>query len=219
MDEIRDGYNSFYKHGGWRKDVGEEEDFLSSLLFRPLGLSPPLDVLDIGCGTGEQAAAMTALGYNVLGVDLSSEGIAWARKWFSDTKFLCKDAADVTVEDGGPFDLIFARGMSWYHYDLDAVVFEQTRKLVRLLKPGGLFALLIRTDFSGTVEPKPGAIVNNRLSDYQRLFAPLGEIVLCTDWNGNALTSDDGAQGARNIIIVTRPAAKFFSYFGDEDRK
>ncbi len=59
------------------EDEGYEEDYpLTQQLARSLG--GPL--LDLACGTGRMALRLAALGYQVTGVDIMPEMIAWARQ-------------------------------------------------------------------------------------------------------------------------------------------
>ena len=107
------------------------------------------------------------------------------------------------------FDMILARGHSWWHYQLtadnprDIDVPGNTRKMFELLKPGGHFVLRIRTDFSGT-HPK-NSVSNNTRQAYVDLFSPLGRVVYVTDRRGNPLPDEEAARRSGNsIVIATR---------------
>ena len=54
----------------------QEVDRIESLL----GLVPPLDVLDVGCGTGRHAVEMARRGYRVVGIDVAKRYLAQARE-------------------------------------------------------------------------------------------------------------------------------------------
>ncbi len=195
-------YDGFYSKGGWKQSVEEDKTRLKSLLFDNLDFVYGSHVLDIGCGMGFQAEAIRQLGYKVTGVDFSKSGIAAAKRDFPEVEFILKDAADLGYPDDH-FDMAFLHGMSWYHYELDDVCLQRSKELVRMVKPGGYIALLIRTDFTGNRHFSSG-IHLNKLSAYTNLFSRLGKIVLCTDWNGTPLVDDEQAVGKRSIVIVAQ---------------
>ncbi len=75
---------------------------------------PPGDalrLLDIGCGTAEEAGALIASGRvrDFLGVDLDEEAIVRARARWRGTRFVCADAARLRPEHVGLFDVILLR--------------------------------------------------------------------------------------------------------------
>ena len=45
-----------------------------------LGLVPPLDVLDVGCGTGRHAIEMARRGYRIVGIDVAKRYLEQARE-------------------------------------------------------------------------------------------------------------------------------------------
>ena len=209
-------YECFYAGGGWRYDIDGEVTWLQEHLFTPLGIdiTPSYNVLDVGCGMGLQCEALARLGATVMGVDRSSAGIVSALERFPHIPFLCADIGEVTSipnSDSDPsngedvlFDMVFARGLSWFHYELGELTYNHLQHLLRFLKPGGLFVLLIKTDFSGEYTA-PDGVLNNRLEAYRKLFSRKGEIVLCTDWHHVALGDEPPPPGARNIVIAMRP--------------
>jgi ubiquinone/menaquinone biosynthesis C-methylase UbiE len=63
-------------------------------------------VLDVGCGTGLMSAKLAATGRRVVGVDLSPEMIARARRSRrANLEFMQGDAEDLPLESGG-FDAV-----------------------------------------------------------------------------------------------------------------
>ncbi len=100
-------------------------------------------VLDLGCGTGENALFLAAEGFDVLGVDASSIAIERARAKARDrdlpVRFAVGDALDVSLL-GETFDTVVDSGM--LH-----VFSEQDRSLViagvhAVLVPGGRYHVL-----------------------------------------------------------------------------
>ena len=58
-------------------------------------------ILEIGCGNGKTAMALTDMGYRVTGVDFSESAIDMCRKIVKgNTKFLCADVQKMPFDDG-----------------------------------------------------------------------------------------------------------------------
>ncbi|MGE7391095.1 class I SAM-dependent methyltransferase [Streptomyces sp. NPDC004126] len=109
-------------------------------------LPPPgARVLDIGSGTGRDAAALAALGHTVVAVEPTAELRAHARRIHrTDTiTWLDDSLPDLTEPDRrGPYDLVVVSAV-WMH--LTAT--ERERSMARvaaLLAPGGLLLLSLR---------------------------------------------------------------------------
>jgi 2-polyprenyl-3-methyl-5-hydroxy-6-metoxy-1,4-benzoquinol methylase len=110
-------------------------------LLREVAGPPPLKVLDVGCGTGFLAMRMAELGHTAVGVDLSEDMLAEARRKTEGTRlavtFQVGDA-EAPSPDGAPYDVILERHVLW--------TLPQPREAVRawqaLLRPGGLLILI-----------------------------------------------------------------------------
>lgn len=113
-----------------------------------LGLYPttPSDVLDIGAGTGRDAAALAALGHRVVAVEPTAEMRAHGQR-------LHATAAIVWIDDGLPdlaslqdrpasFDLVLLTAV-WMHLDEDQRRHALPR-VGRLLRRGGVMAMTLR---------------------------------------------------------------------------
>lgn len=208
--KLKRDYDKFYAEGGWNFDIERERRFLRDRIISPLGLRAGGRVLDLGCGMGHFSNLFHEAGFEVVGLDRSEAGIAHASSTYPGPEFVHADA-DAVFDRFPPesLDVVFIRGMSWYHYELNEPnkhgvdVPEKTRRLFRLLVPDGHFILQIKTDFSGA-RPSEG-VYHLEVDEFRRLFAPLGEIVLVTDWDGTPLADNrDGAASGRNIVIATR---------------
>ncbi len=112
-------YDDFYQSGGWTYDVRTEMTKLENLIVRPAQWPRGGRILEIGCGCGVHAYCLHQLGFKVVAVDLSDEGIRIARETFAGPEFIACDLAEYTPD--GPFDGILSHGMSWFHYELDGV--------------------------------------------------------------------------------------------------
>ena len=143
--------------------------------------------LDIGTGPGTQAAALAALGFTVVGTDISRRAVSKARRRFPAVKFLVDDIPRTRLR--WRFDYIIDRGC--FHSLGPRLRGSYVRKVYSLLRPDGLLFLktsskremccigpyrfspamirrcfsrdffiesIIETEFSGTLENKPKAL-------------------------------------------------------------
>jgi SAM-dependent methyltransferase len=72
------------------------------------GAKPGAKVLVLGCGAGNTAIALARVGFEVCGVDIAWDAIAWARENAAVARvaveFRVGDVADLTFAPGGRFD-------------------------------------------------------------------------------------------------------------------
>jgi ubiquinone/menaquinone biosynthesis C-methylase UbiE len=98
---------------------------------------PGMKVLDFGCGNGENGIYAAQCGADVIGIDISPEGVANANlnaKQFNvdgHCRFEVMDGENMSFADN-IFDLAVEYGVL-HHVDLDKTI----RELSRVLKPGG----------------------------------------------------------------------------------
>ena len=203
-------YDAFYSKGGWTYSNWRHRRFLVKKIIKPLKLQKGLKLLEIGCGMGFHSNLLSKLGFEVVGVDLSEAGIEYAKNHFSKPQFFDLDALNLSSEfEYEHFDVIFSRGMSWFHYELNGVnkhgidVPGCTQELFRFLTKNGIFILQIVTDFSGS---RPDDKVHyNKLEEYVRLFSAFGEVIFISDWSGKIIKDQKDAEDSKNnIIIATR---------------
>ena len=86
---------------------------------RVLGEALPgkgLDILDVGCGTGEMSLVLAEMGHNVLGLDLSEKMLSLAREKAKASslkvKFSLGDAENLKF-GSGKFDALISRHVLW----------------------------------------------------------------------------------------------------------
>ncbi|MEU6925751.1 class I SAM-dependent methyltransferase [Streptomyces sp. NPDC046631] len=112
-----------------------------------LGLVPPgpARILDIGAGTGRDAAALAALGHSVVAVEPTTELRVHGQRIHAGSAIDWVDDVlpDLTLRQyPGRFDAIFATAV-WMH--LDAGEREQAMaRIAALLVPGGRFFVTLR---------------------------------------------------------------------------
>lgn len=122
-------------------------------------------VLDPGSGAGEHTIALTALGYDVLGVDLSPSAVAYARrnaanKKVPNARFEVGDmVALARAEDNplGTFDTIVDSALFHVFVEDPAARAEYVRTLHRLCEPGGHVHILALSDAEAGFGPRIGA--------------------------------------------------------------
>ena len=197
-------YDDFYQRGGWPYDLHQELLFLHFRILQPLGLSRGR-ALELGCGLGVQTEALRLLLGFAHGVDTSSVAIDQARRHFPQSAFTHGDALDF-LNLARQWELIFARGMSWFHdalepnaspYPLSDLMQRATASLVS----GGYFALQIRTDFTGAHDPS--GIRHHTVSQLSGWAERYGRPYMLIDWMGLPLASDaEGRASGRNAIVV-----------------
>ena len=104
----------------------------------PLGR---LEVLDVGCGTGEIGLLFAELGHHVTGLDLSEKMLAKAREKTFKKKYDCifklGDAEDPPFE-AGTFDVVVTRHLLWTLPHPDTAV----QNWKKVLKKGGVLIVI-----------------------------------------------------------------------------
>ncbi len=95
--------------------------------------APGERVLDLGCGTGELAAELAALGIQVRGIDADAAMIAQARTKHPEVEFEQADGHDFTVAH--PVDAVLSNAALHWMLDPAAVV----ARVEAALRPGGRF--------------------------------------------------------------------------------
>ncbi len=99
----------------------------------------PLDILDLGCGTGLCGSLMQPLARRLTGVDLSANMLAQARERGVYSDLECIELTDYLARCDAEFDLVISADVFIYLGDL-APVFAGVR---RALRAGGRFAFSV----------------------------------------------------------------------------
>lgn len=115
---------------------------LTSQMRQRVGIAAGEDVLDIGCGTGQQSCDLAHdLGARVLGITTSAEGVAAAtalaaERGLGGARFEQRDGTDNRLPDAS-FDVVWALESSHLMRDRAALL----RESARVLRPGGRLVL------------------------------------------------------------------------------
>ena len=100
-------------------------------------------VLDVGCGTGENALYLGDLGYQVVGVDLVQRAVERAMEKALqrglDTTFLRRDALHLE-KTGGPYDTAVDSGLFHVFSDEERPVFVAS--LATAVRSGGMYYMV-----------------------------------------------------------------------------
>jgi SAM-dependent methyltransferase len=132
-----------YWNGYFRglRERGEDLDWAgrwTEPFAEPLRAAGARTVLELGCGTGNDAARLAAAGYAVTAIDLSAEAIERATARFgSGVRFLVADVTRRLPFPDGDFDAVMSNVA--LHMFPDGVTREVFAEVARLVRPGGLF--------------------------------------------------------------------------------
>ena len=148
-------------------------------------VAPPARVLDAGCGTGRSTIALTALGYDVVGVDVDESMLEMARR---DAPHLDWRGGDLaTLDLGERFDLVLLAG-----------------NIIPLLEPGTLDVVaerlaahtggLLFCGFGLSPAHLPKGCPVTPLADYDAAMSQAGFTIRerWSTWDGEPFTEDSG---------------------------
>ena len=160
-------------------------------------------VLDVGCGTGDDARELAALGGRVVGLDLSEAMVAEARRRGAGsalpTEFVAGDIRQLDFEDGS-FDGVYAKLVLMHCEDIEASLDE----LLRVLRPGGRIAVF-DLDFEMVTVDHPDLrrtrTILNGLADSIR-----------TRWSGRQLKRRLLARGMTDVTIEAHTVLMPFDF-------
>jgi SAM-dependent methyltransferase/ADP-ribose pyrophosphatase YjhB (NUDIX family) len=112
--------------------------------------------LVIGCGGGQDCVALERMGATAVGLDVSEQQLAYARKYAArhaaqNVSFVQGTAEDLSRFDDASFDLAVSIHALGYVERADRAVAEAAR----VLKPGGVLAVAVSHPFDQTLSDDP----------------------------------------------------------------
>ena len=123
------------------REAGDDLDWAglwTGPFLAPLREAATRTILELGCGTGNDAARLAREGYSVTAIDLSAEAIAQARARFgSSVRFLIADMALPLPFPDRSFDAVMSNvALHMFPDSVTRSLFAEVRRLVR---PRGAF--------------------------------------------------------------------------------
>lgn len=136
----KDWFNSpFYHKLYFERDEQEAAAFIHKLIAY-LSPAPASRMLDVACGKGRHSKTLAAMGFNVTGIDISPDSIAWAKKFE-------KENLDFFVHDmrlpfwGNYFDYVFNFFTSFGYFKTRREHDDAIRTIASSLKTNGKFVI------------------------------------------------------------------------------
>jgi len=183
------------RHNGVPWDIGRPQPVLAGLDFHG-------DVLDVGCGLGDNAAFVAGQGLKVTAVDSSPTAIAQAAQRFPDSgvRFAVADATDL-ADHAASFDTVLSCALFHCLDGTDRI--RHLHALRRATRPGAVLHLLTFSDQvrDGLPAPFPQSAqdVRKPLSDNGWTITEFGEDTLLAN----------GATMVAFFDAVGRPATQW----------
>ena len=125
-------YHVLYKD----RDDSEAADFMDRLT-QYLHLHPSSKILDLACGKGRHSRYLSSLGYDVTGVDLSTQSITFAKKFEKENlKFAVHDMC--LPYKKGAFNTVFNLFTSFGYFQDEMDNFKVIQTIKSSLKQNGI---------------------------------------------------------------------------------
>jgi SAM-dependent methyltransferase len=137
---------NYFRYRSWLYDV-----YVSSLVAF-CKLKKGNSVLDVGCGQGFFSYLFYQNGLKVHGIDTSQTGIDTAQRLYGHWGIIFAVADLETATFPEQFDCIFVRSCSLYNTPGFPDEKEVTNKLLKHLKPGGIFIFAYNSNCSSEVK-------------------------------------------------------------------
>jgi trans-aconitate methyltransferase len=162
-------------------------------------------ILDLGCGTGELAQAITEKGATVIGLDADPQMIAKAKHQFPAVTFQVADARSFHLPE--PLDAVFSNAALHWVPESERVV----ASIAKSLKPGGRFV----AEFGGkgnvgaiakyldeATNPELNPWYFPSIADYSSLLEKYDLEVIFAQLYDRPTPLNEGKDGLRNWILM-----------------
>ena len=127
-------YHLLYKD----RDYAEAKLFMNNLTSY-LNLGEKSTILDLACGRGRHSIYLNSLGYDLTGLDLSENNIAFAKKYENDT--LHFEVHDMSVSYNQQFDAVFNLFTSFGYFENESDNLATIKAIKSNLNKHGLAVL------------------------------------------------------------------------------
>lgn len=139
LQELKSRMKASWMAGDFGKIAQMNEEWGEGFVER-LGIKPGMKVLDIACGTGNQAIPSARAGADVTGLDIATNLLAQAENRAAAEKLMARfvegDAEELPFEDNS-FDVVYSMFGAMFAPRPERVAAE----MKRVCKPGGLIAM------------------------------------------------------------------------------
>lgn len=136
----------------------QEQAVILDKIFADNGYDKSASILDCACGIGTQAIGLAALGYNVIGSDISNVELTEAEKRAAknNVKLRLTNADFCTLSEtfSEQFDIIIAMDNALPHMLTAAALEAAIKSITNQLAEGGMFVASIR-DYDALLMDKP----------------------------------------------------------------
>ena len=140
MSWFANWFDSEYYHVLYKNRDEKEAEFFIENLAEYLGLKKRSKLLDIACGKGRHAKHFNSLGFDVVGVDLSSNSITTAKKEENETlQFFEHDMREIYQEN--QFDVVTNLFTSFGYFEKDEDEQKAINAMASNLKKEGLLVI------------------------------------------------------------------------------
>ncbi len=101
------------------------------------------NIVDLGCGQGQDSRFFAQHGYNVVGADFSSEAIKIAKEKSKDLDFKVLDISKPLPFEDTSFDVVYSHlAVHYFNKETTELIFKE---LSRILKKDGVLAIFVNS--------------------------------------------------------------------------
>ena len=165
---------------------------------RAAGPSVPLDVLDLGCGTGLCGVLFRPMARRLVGIDLAPRMIAASKERDIYDELVQSDIVPAMHARRGEFDLLLAADLFIYVGDLTATF----RAAAVALRPGGLLAFTVESIDEGDFVLRPTRRYAHSLAYLRRVAGENGLEQLSV--NARALRAGEQGEVLGMTVLLRR---------------
>lgn len=152
-------YHKLYKH----RDERDAQLLLDNILdfLQP---KHSANILDLACGRGRHSTYLHAKGFNVFGLDLSPQSIAYAKKYHRAKQFKVQDMRNNFGEN--QYDYIFNLFTSFGYFNCNSQHLAAIKNMAAALRSGGVLVL----DFMNAQKVSKGLVPDEKLKADDVIF-------------------------------------------------